>query len=660
MLLPLLLLAVPAQEGPSKEALETITSRELARVAWETEWAPAAARAEEDGKLVLVLFTQFPPPDLADELALGPFLDLDVVDMIEQHYVPLRWSPTKDAPFKDPDVFGMGKFAFGTSVLVTDGGGAVLDETFSFERTSLFEFLARVALDHRAPEGSPTRALASARRGDDADALGLLPEEGWQPEDVRFLMRVAARHRRGARMLEIAEAARAAGLDAAETAQMEGLALLRMGRTEDAETKLDQVPADHTTAPYAWLHRAEIHIQRGEVAEAVSLATRVVEQHPDSRAAASAALVLRSRAQLGAAKGRSLTWPNEKGLEILRPFRFERRTITNLAAETREAMAYLVRTQRPDGSWPNGFEVLSGSDPVRFPLTVATTALCARALIPGALSGETREAFEAALRFLREARDATEAEGDARTGFDYAVWTKASVLLLMHAAVEAGAVDLDDWRETLPNVVAELGSLQKPGGGWLYYPTPNDLSFSFVTAYVLHGLHAAQQLGLDVPAELLDPALASMERARVGDTIFQYMVPGNAPAQEDGTDSGAAGRSPLCMLALHRFGKADAADLRRALDHFLRHRGLYAREHGKTVMHCGPEAEGSHYLMFDYLYVAEALLALPEEDREPYRSAILDQVRNARLSTGAYLDNPITTDRYGAAMAGWILHRLGR
>ena len=83
--------------------------------------------------------------------------------------------------------------------------------------------------------------------------------------------------------------------------------------------------------------------------------------------------------------------------------------------------------------------------------------------------------------------------------------------------------------------------------------------------------------------------------------------------------AGSAGRGPVCTLALLHGGRAEVEDLRTALDLFARHRGTYTRERGKSLMHCGSEGQGSHYLTFDYAYAAQAVSLLPSEERGRYR-----------------------------------------
>jgi hypothetical protein len=208
--------------------------------------------------------------------------------------------------------------------------------------------------------------------------------------------------------------------------------------------------------------------------------------------------------------------------------------------------------------------------------------------------------------------------------------------------------------------VEGIRSKQRSGGGWSYYITtdlrnydrPINQSISFYTAVALTALVETREAGFVVPEELIDTASGCLERMRNPDCTFEYMLfhdredaPRNTPVP------GAAGRGPLCALALLREGRGRLEDIRTTLDQFLDNRHYFAREHGKTLMHAGPHAQGSHYLMFDYANCAAAVRRLPKRERGKYRAPLLEQILGARTKTGTYIDNPMIGPHYGAGMA---------
>ena len=398
------------------------------------------------------------------------------------------------------------------------------------------------------------------------------------------------------------------------------------------------------------------------------VAAAAVLETPDHHLAPLAALLLLYLPVLAQVESApSLAWPAEHELAALERSPFQRGATTAVAPAQREATAFLLATQREDGSWASPTEVMNRQVPQRQPLTVATTAWAARALLADAERPAVRAALDRAFDFLAEARQRTRRDGDPFGIMDYTVWSKPCLLLLLADALHAGVVPRDLWQKELEVLVEELLAKQKSGGGFSYYQGSDvtrldpsvDVSFSFVTAFVLLGLRAARSADVELPVDAVTRALDCLERMRNVDGSFDYSL---VHAQEDvprpPMPAGGAGRGPLCALALQAFGRTDAAEVKRSLDAFLIHRASYSREHGKSVMHCGPEGQGSHYLMFDYAFVAAAIGVLPEGSRTLYRDAILDQLRGARLRNGAYLDNPLLGDRFGAAAGLWALRQL--
>jgi len=180
-----------------------------------------------------------------------------------------------------------------------------------------------------------------------------------------------------------------------------------------------------------------------------------------------------------------------------------------------------------------------------------------------------------------------------------------------------------------------------------------------VTAAVVRAVVRAREAGATLPAGLLDRALDELARMRMADGSFDYMIgPGGRALGSQTRAPGAAGRGPACALALLRGGRAGVDVLRRALDLWLEHRAGLARERGKSLMHTGADGQGSHYLMFDYAGIADAIAALPADQRDPYRNALLQEVLRMRTTEGAFLDTPINGPDYGTAMALRCLRAL--
>ncbi len=80
------------------------------------------------------------------------------------------------------------------------------------------------------------------------------------------------------------------------------------------------------------------------------------------------------------------------------------------------------------------------------------------------------------------------------------------------------------------------------------------------------------------------------------------------------------------------------------------HRGL-TKQLGRALMHAGPQAEGSHWVLFDYATASEATTVLSADERARYAESILTDVLSSRRADGSYLDNLILGREMGTAMA---------
>jgi len=140
---------------------------------------------------------------------------------------------------------------------------------------------------------------------------------------------------------------------------------------------------------------------------------------------------------------------------------------------------------------------------------------------------------------------------------------------------------------------------------------------------------------------------------------FAYSLgPGGPAGVPPGMEPGAAGRAPVCELALLRAGASDAARVRRALEQFLRHALALDAERGKVLMHAGPAAQGCHYVLFDHAWAAAAWRAIDGDEKTRLRLAEL--LLACRQSDGSFLDTPINGRACGTALALLALDDLAR
>ena len=133
--------------------------------------------------------------------------------------------------------------------------------------------------------------------------------------------------------------------------------------------------------------------------------------------------------------------------------------------------------------------------------------------------------------------------------------------------------------------------------------------------------------------------------------------PPSVPESEDNPE--AAGRGPVCALALLRGGAGTKDELRVSLQTFDEQRATLAREWGKDVCHTGKEGQGAHYLFYDWAFAAAAVRELPGSERSRWRKPLLTDILAVHDAEGGFADMPSLGRAYGTAMALMALRDLG-
>lgn len=704
-------LGFPPRSAEAEEhaALVALAARCGSEVRWADGWSEASARARAGGRPVLVAARMYPGWAITDDRMSGPFMDPDIVALLDTRYVPMSMRTGDEVPFARPDAYGLGPNAFGEAALVVSPDGEVLGES-----AVLWDAWLRGALAV-APDlaGTPVpadasglaRAQAHSDRGELDAAEALLA--GADTCDALLLRaRLHSRLARGARAL--------ADLDRAEAladtpARRERCALDRvrvvagLGRLDEADALLDGVQgrmaslgvpvaaaedaaegaADHAAedapddagdgAPddarrdEALLLRATVARAFGRREQAEGPYGRVLDECGGTRWAWLAAAALTSTAwELGTEFRVAWIAPEDK--REFDPVRYEPLPSSRAVRAREDALDYLLAEQQADGSWRVPAEV--GRDPAgpRHDFELAVSALCIQSLLPYRERRQVGDALARAEAWLHTAIDEA---GSEAAFMDYAVWSRACMLWcvaeLVGSAPEGRAERAAAWDGRARRLVSDLGRREKPGGGWSCYVT-QDLrasgtararAMSFTTAAVVLALIAAQDAGLHVPRAMLERGLDAVERAGSDRRTYTYMVGEAGPgAERPDALAGDAGRGPVCALALHRGGRASRETVEDALDRFAAHRDAHSAELGKTLLHTGPEGQGSHDLMFDYANAALAVASLPPARRARHRRALLTDVLRARTREGAFLDTAVNGRAYGAAMALLALDAL--
>jgi hypothetical protein len=207
----------------------------------------------------------------------------------------------------------------------------------------------------------------------------------------------------------------------------------------------------------------------------------------------------------------------------------------------------------------------------------------------------------------------------------------------------AGRGDREADTARLQSAVDRLAASQGAKGIWAHeYPNP------FASATVLHVLWLAESCGARVERGVIARGTAAVQRCRTGQGAFSYAYserPGAVPI------AAAAGRMPLCELALLVWGASDQERLGAAITAAVQHHDQLESTR-KYDDHAPPLAYGGFFFWYDMLGRVLAIDRLEDRARR-------DELMRAQLRTilaipeidGTFVDSHELGKSYGTAMA---------
>lgn len=314
----------------------------------------------------------------------------------------------------------------------------------------------------------------------------------------------------------------------------------------------------------------------------------------------------------------------------------------------KKSVDFLLRMQLSNGGWEDSKYDFGGTDSLPN-VYVACSALIASALrreLGSDLHDDER--IEAALKkadgYLFDEKNINPEDRDER------IWAHVYRLYYVTQVLETkGAKKV--FRARARQLAEQIFAMQ-PGTGCWYHEYGNP----FVCAEVLNALHgAARHVQLDKGKVALGLKALSKTRAKNGSFSYGYGRRGGARL------AAAAGRMPLCELALLRFGKSNEEDLQRAVaTAFTHHDQLEAVR--KYDDHAGPYGYGGFFFWFDMLGRTRAIKAMKDAN---WRNLV--EIRQRVLITkklpeidGCFVDSHELGRTYGTAMALLCLAELRR
>jgi hypothetical protein len=293
-----------------------------------------------------------------------------------------------------------------------------------------------------------------------------------------------------------------------------------------------------------------------------------------------------------------------------------------------KGVAYLVKSQQPNGAWGTGLEtrgteiysMVPGSHDA---FRVATTALCVMALRE---AGE-QEAHDKGLKYLVEHGEARRDAGPLM----YNTW--AHIYGLQCLSIEYKLHPDPKIKEAALYHLDRLQRYETWLGGWNYYDfdaqtqRPAMGPTSFGTAAGLVALYDAKSAGIDVPKKMIDLAIKRLTEMRLPNGAFLYAEDLKyAPRHPANHLRGSIGRNQSGHFALWLWGAGgiDEAKVREGLDVFFKEHDYIQMGQKRPYPHESWYYTAPYYYYFGHYYAARLIEKLGPSGREAYAQRLAD------------------------------------
>lgn len=331
---------------------------------------------------------------------------------------------------------------------------------------------------------------------------------------------------------------------------------------------------------------------------------------------------------------------------------------------------FLVETQNDDGSWGShdprianlanfGFQLRNrgSQDAVR----TACTAICAEALLrqPNRTEAQT-EALERAIQELTR-----EVEFEFHPGETFASWgygyKLGFLVILRDSDYGKENVDEDKLMAAAQSCVDGLVGLTQADGGWGYYSgvMKDFQSMSFNTAFFALSLKRADEMGLEVPEDLVVDASKIVDRVRAPDGTIGYDARFTHDRSTVLMNLGAGSRTISSTWALKQLGFYGEADMDKAMQVF--ENGENYLEQGRKLIqpHSAVHQISGYFFFFGYNYASEAAAKMGERVSQERWDRFGWTMIRTQESNGSWWDTPAGEygDKWGTGFALQTLQR---
>ena len=201
-------------------------------------------------------------------------------------------------------------------------------------------------------------------------------------------------------------------------------------------------------------------------------------------------------------------------------------------------------------------------------------------------------------------------------------------------------------RRQLAAATNALENLQSKRGNW-YHEYEN----SFVTATALIALMDAKTSGVDVDSNKIDKGLRALKTSRFANGAYPYSAGRRGVKNPDRLIPGAAGRMPLCEMALSKWGYSDQTALVNAI------RISFEHQQNLDVAlkydnHTSTHAYGGFFFWYDMRARCEAISSVQDvATKKTLAVQQLQIVKKLPEIDGCFVDSHELGRCYGTAMA---------
>lgn len=580
-----------------------LTKQAGSAVNWEPDFDTAARKSQETNKPIFwyvptLKGTFMDRKSEIDRYMLsGPFSWPNIIEVINEHYIPVRSAPTK----KQQANYQLVPYKFiepGFLILQPDGKCETKIDRITTMHPQWFRSLLTRSLDQPRPLPTPPKMLANAwtqyRLGDyeaAAQTCSLANNEDSMTASNRC-----------------------------ELGLLQGMAIFRLGRHDEAKAIWKAVSQKFPKEPLAWKAAAE--------AQGAGPFYRGFEIHTD----------LPKQALLAGEKSKGSAAP---------PNTFTETELWN------QSTNFLLGMQNVSGGFTDSDYDFGGTDSLPN-VHVAITALAGMAMLealkrpdcPERLKSRLPTAIKRAVEFTTDDSQINPIDRDE------ILWAYAFRLRFLSRCLEFPQVKIGISKEALQSsqqkTVQLLEGVQSRGGGWYHeYNNP------FVTATALVALEEANSLGAKIDSTKIEKGLQSLLSDRFANGAFPYSS-GRRKRNNEGTEkdfAASAGRMPLCELGLFVWDKSSDTALNNAVKKSLDFHdnldiALKYDDHTSTL------AYGGFFFWYDMRARSETIRNLKDRELQKRCAEIQKSlVMNLPELDGCFVDSHELGRVYGTAMA---------